>query len=451
MCISRALMPILARMLVLRTGLALAVARLLCCSPAAKAASGWISASSVSSTSEAAAVGVALADGGVLFAGGENLSGTLTDAQRYDPATGEWAAAGHMSTDRSRFTSTRLLDGRVLVVGGQRAGTGATTSAELYDPAAGTWSRPRDGRGPHPSCRDAARRRACTVAGGTDFTNTFGGAELCDPATNTWSPAAPMTDERYAATATLLDTGRVLVTGGGIYSGSRQQAPSSTTRPRTRGGPARTSTSRANSIPQPAAGRDGADRRWDRHAGRAALRPPHATRSTLGPSCRRPRVSTATSLPGGDVLLAGGYRDFPLLDATTWRYRYGARVWVSAGQLNTARFDHVAAALFDGRVLVATGNGGSGRMNTAEVWTSPRTSIGELTPVDFGPVSVPVVRTVTVTNSGTDDLLIEDVKTNGAAFAVSADECSPVAVPRAQAAPCPCASRLRRPGRPPER
>ena len=54
-------------------------------------------------------------------------------------STGVWIATGSMGTPRSGHTAVRLLDGRVLVVGGAN-GDENDTSAELYDPASGTWS-----------------------------------------------------------------------------------------------------------------------------------------------------------------------------------------------------------------------------------------------------------------------------------------------------------------------
>ena len=44
-----------------------------------------------------------------------------------------------MGTPRSGYTTVRLLDGRVLVVGGAD-GVENDTSAELYDPTNGTWT-----------------------------------------------------------------------------------------------------------------------------------------------------------------------------------------------------------------------------------------------------------------------------------------------------------------------
>lgn len=77
---------------------------------------------------------VTLPDGSVLVASDQS-------AQRYDPASASFSFAGNMTTNRgSGLTATLLLDGRVLIVGGQAFDGGALASAEIYDAAAGTFS-----------------------------------------------------------------------------------------------------------------------------------------------------------------------------------------------------------------------------------------------------------------------------------------------------------------------
>jgi hypothetical protein len=84
-----------------------------------------------------------LPDGRILAVGGGVLAGApargmlLASVERFDPATGSWSQAAPMLLPRVGHTATRLLDGRVLVVGGQvRPGP----AAELYDPVADRWT-----------------------------------------------------------------------------------------------------------------------------------------------------------------------------------------------------------------------------------------------------------------------------------------------------------------------
>jgi hypothetical protein len=79
-----------------------------------------------------------LLDGRVLIAGGDNYPAVLATAELYEPATGKFTATGGMTTARVGHTATLLPDGRVLIAGG------STTSAELYDRFAplGEWSTP---------------------------------------------------------------------------------------------------------------------------------------------------------------------------------------------------------------------------------------------------------------------------------------------------------------------
>src|SRR5207244_841009 len=77
-------------------------------------------------------------NGKVLVAGGWNtISGYLTSAELYDPASGTWTVTGSLNTARDGHTATLLPNGKVLVAGGVIP---YLSSAELYDPATGSWS-----------------------------------------------------------------------------------------------------------------------------------------------------------------------------------------------------------------------------------------------------------------------------------------------------------------------
>jgi hypothetical protein len=84
------------------------------------------------------------ATGKFLVTGGydEDFGGVSAGACLYDSVTGTFAATGNMNTARYYHTATALGDGTVLVAGGTvdyRVYT-ATASAEIYDPAAGRFS-----------------------------------------------------------------------------------------------------------------------------------------------------------------------------------------------------------------------------------------------------------------------------------------------------------------------
>jgi hypothetical protein len=62
------------------------------------------------------------------------------DAQIYDPTSGTFTYIGNTHHVHEFSTATRMLDGRVLIAGGQLAGGDGSTSVEYYDPATGKFS-----------------------------------------------------------------------------------------------------------------------------------------------------------------------------------------------------------------------------------------------------------------------------------------------------------------------
>ncbi|MEO7064614.1 MAG: kelch repeat-containing protein, partial [Dokdonella sp.] len=155
-----------------------------------------------------------LPSGQVLVAGGVDLNNVIASAERYDPASNTWTAAGSLTTTRVNATATLLPSGQVLVVGGQDNNNNRLATAERYDPASNTWT---------PAAPLATGRMFHTatllpsgkvlVAGGQS-NNYLASAELYDPGSNTWGPAGSLATMRTAHTATLLPSGQVLVAGG---------------------------------------------------------------------------------------------------------------------------------------------------------------------------------------------------------------------------------------------
>jgi hypothetical protein len=168
---------------------------------------------------------VSLADGRVLFTGGQHGDGYVRAAEIYDPGTASFAATGSMGTAREGARAVLLRDGRVLVIGGDQGTelgphTGATdrvlASAELFDPATGRFS-------PTGSMHEGRTGFAATllpdgrvlVTGGlANSGEELATAEVYDPAAGAFSRTGQMTDSRFLPVAVLLPEGRVLITGG---------------------------------------------------------------------------------------------------------------------------------------------------------------------------------------------------------------------------------------------
>ena len=263
-----------------------------------------------------------LADGRVLIAGGSESSKDLASAELYDPKTGTFSPTGPMTTARPYHTATLLADGRVLIVGGgAQNGLGVSevlSSGEIYDPKTRTFS-PTG-----PMTTDRAVHTATLlddghvlVTGGVGAEAQLASAELYDPKTGTFSPTGSMTTARDYHTATLLADGRVLIAGG--YPGS--------------------------------SGGEGL-------ASAEVFDPKTGTFSPTGSMTTARVWYTATLLADGRVLIAGGtrgvwdeiYASAELYDPTTGRFG-------PTGPMTTARVRHTATLLADGRVLITGGDG----------------------------------------------------------------------------------------------
>jgi hypothetical protein len=266
-----------------------------------------------------------LADGKVLVAGGQTNTGfALASAEVYDPVSGTWTATGAMDTARELHTATLLANGRVLVAGGGAAELEA--SAEVYDPVGGTWAvtgAMDQARSEHKAT--LLRDGKVLVEGGVQ---NVGGrplfAELYDPISGTWTAAGSMIMLTSSNTATLLANGKVLVAGGLQEVGAHRASASA-------------------ELYDPQSGV------WS------------AIQGMVGPRSEH----TATLLPDGRVLVTGGYGadasagglDEPLASAELFDPASGT--WSATASMVAVRREHTATLLPDGRVLVASGTGGS--------------------------------------------------------------------------------------------
>lgn len=140
-------------------------------------------------------------------------------------------------------------------------------------------------------------------------------AELFNPHTGKWSLTGAMTVPRSEHSATLLADGRVLVTGGYTDGGD--------------GGEVLASAELYN----PSTGK------WTKTGAMHVARCYH----------------TATLLPDGKVLVAGGFGETNSA-ITTELYNPVTEKWTFTGLMNAKHSEHTATLLSDGRVLVVGGD-----------------------------------------------------------------------------------------------
>jgi len=239
---------------------------------------------------------------------------------------GIFNVTGSMITPRAGPIATLLANGKVLVTGGVATDGSALASAELYDPTTGTFSATGTmitGRYDFFAATLLANGKVLITGGVDNSGNAVASAELYDPTAGTFSATGAMTTGRYQFTATLLSNGQVLVAAGCYTSG---------------GNPCQLLGSAE--IYDPAAG----------------------TFTATGSLIASRADHTATLLPNGQVLIAGG-ADFntylslssaELFDPTSGTFS-------ATGPMISGRALHSAALLPNGQVLVATGYNYSSR------------------------------------------------------------------------------------------
>src|SRR5262245_13047661 len=162
-----------------------------------------------------------LAIGGAVCGNPEcSIGEPIATAEIYDPVSGVWTFTGSMNVARADHAAVRLLDGRVLVAGGDVSEEDPRlTSAEIFDPHTGQWSQTGDmtiGRSEAEYASVLLPDGRVLVPGGhTAFQTPVSSSDLYDPRTGTWTAAGSMSVVRAGHSSIVLRGNRgVLVMGG---------------------------------------------------------------------------------------------------------------------------------------------------------------------------------------------------------------------------------------------
>lgn len=291
-----------------------------------------------------------------------------------------WVPAASMSTARAGQTATLLGNGDVLVAGG---GGG---SAELYDPSSGKWIATGAMRlAQKDATATLLRNGEVLVVGGccNRQGNGLTSAELYDPSTGSWSMTGSLHQGRLGSTATLLRDGDVLVAGGACTHACEQQTftdsidtaelydPSTGTWASTGSMHLRRESASATLLPDGevlvAGGLYGCDDGFCTDNASAELYDPSTGKWTRTARMLQAREQhTATLLKNGDVLVAGGLDYGGSYGNSTYRrlstaelYDPSSATWTAAPSMSVARLGQAAAVLHNGWVLVAGGGSAS--------------------------------------------------------------------------------------------
>ena len=245
-----------------------------------------------------------------------------------------WQGGGALPSSINEPVAVTLTDGTVLFIGGTDSGLDPTTLVSSYDYRTNTWSSA-------PQLTSFRSRHTATlmkdgrilVAGGYTGTATES-VEVYQVGSGS-TATMELNIRRFYHTATLLNDGRVLVTGGQTYDNGNNAI-----------------TTRSAEVYSPTT----------------------ETWATVGNMADARQQHTATLLPNGKVLIAGGYNApdaNPLSSAEI--FDPATNTFSPAAASNNVHAAHNAVLLNDGTVLVAAGILSGAATNAAELY-NPNTN-----------------------------------------------------------------------------
>ncbi len=313
-----------------------------------------------------------LLDGRILVVGGfrhtqdNSVIYTTQTAELYDPASGIWFPARSMAQSRYGHTATLLPNGKVLVVGGY-ADTGTLRTVELYDPVQDTWTLMA------PMAASRASHTATLlqdgkvlITGGVSIpAPTFN--EVYDPDADKWSPVGSTAEKRALHTATLLPDGKVLVVGGINLTPLPGTATTELQVKMFSGPPVPPFPVEFLSS---AVLYDPATQQWTTLAGKmASARAAHTAtlipgRGILVAGGWEPAIGARSISVNMEDMTATGVQPLGSAELSSLT----GDTWATTGSMSQPRAFHTATLLPDGHLLVAGGSTGTATLRSSELY-----------------------------------------------------------------------------------
>ncbi len=286
---------------------------------------GTFTATGAMNQARAGAACVTLLDGTVLVMGGDDGTGALSTAEIFNPITQTWKTTGSLNAAREGHQAVVNGWGAVWVAGGTNA-SGIVAALEEFDPPKGTFRTVGTLTAPRAEFAMALLPGLkVMVAGGTNGSATLGSVEIYNGVLGLVSVAGSMAQARRDFAAAALPDGTVLITGGRDANGNL--------------------------------------------LGSTEIFDPVQGVSTAGPSLLTPRAyhSAYGLANNGEVLIAGGTGSTGVLSSTETYAPWTGAIQPSS-PLNISRRDNVSAVLRPGSLLVAGGRNESGSLNSSELF-----------------------------------------------------------------------------------